>query len=133
VIVLDASALVELLFQTATGKKVASILFKEKINIAAPELLPVETVEVLRKFLNSRELSTERANLAFQDLNDMPITLYPHHILLDRIWALRNNFSAYDAAYLALAENLKAPLLTSDNAFKKGFGKLHKVKVIYVK
>ena len=132
-LVVDASAVVELLFKSKIGEKVFDIIFKPSINLIAPELLSIETIQVIRRFTSSRELSQERASMAFQDLRDLPIFYYPHQILLDRVWELRKNFTAYDATYLALAESLQAPLLTCDSAFNKGYGKLHKAKVILLK
>ena len=131
-LVLDASAIVELLFQTVVGKKIANIIFNDRVNLVAPELLSVETIQVIRRFINSKELTLERAEQVFQDLRDLPIYYYPHHIVLSRVWDLRKNFTAYDATYLALAENLNAPLITTDSAFKKGYGKLHKAKVLFI-
>lgn len=128
-IVLDASAVVELLFQSAIGKKVAELIFQPKSNLLAPELLSVEVVQTVRRFIKSKELSQTRAKEAFVDFRDLPITFYPHSLLLEKIWELKNNFTAYDATYLALAEELGASLLTCDSAFIRA----EKVKIIYLK
>lgn len=132
-IVLDASAVVELLFQTTPGKRISDIIFEPGINLCAPELLTVETIQVIRRFINSKELTNTLANSLFKDLKDLPISFYPHQILLDRTWELRKNFTAYDATYLALAEALNAPLITCDSAFKKGSGGTHRAKIIHIK
>ena len=132
-IVLDASALVELLFQTKVGKKVGEIIFENQVNLVAPELLSIEVLQVVRRFVNSKELSSERATAVFQDFNDLAISYYPHRILLPRIWELRKNFTAYDATYIALSEQLEATLLTCDGAFIKGFGKIHSAKILLLK
>jgi predicted nucleic acid-binding protein len=132
-LVLDASAIVELLFQTLAGKRVSDIIFEPNINLCAPELLTIETIQVIRRFINSKEISTKVADSIFNDLKDLPISYYPHHILLNRAWDLRKNFTAYDATYISLAEALKAPLITCDSAFKKGSGSIHQAKVILIK
>ncbi len=132
-LVVDASVIIELLFRTKLGDKISDVLFKSNTNLIAPELLSIECIQVIRRFISSKELSLVRSKEVFHDLKDLPIKYYPHQILLDRIWELKNNFTAYDATYLALAENLNAPLLTTDSAFNKGFGKIHMAKIIYVK
>lgn len=132
-LVLDASAVVELLFQTLAGKRISDIIFEPNANLCAPELLTIETVQVIRRFINSKELTSATANSIFNDLKDLPISYYPHQILLDRVWELRKNFTAYDATYIALAEVLKAPLITCDSAFKKGSGTIHRATVALIK
>jgi predicted nucleic acid-binding protein len=69
---------------------------------------------VLRRFVAGGELSTARAEQALADYDDLRIARYPHRSLLRRIWQLRENCTAYDAAYLALAEAVGAPLITCD-------------------
>jgi len=133
VLVLDASAVIEVLFRTKVGTKVAEVIFEPKINLVAPELLPVETIQVIRRYIYSKELSIPRASVAFKDLQDLPIAYYSYQILMNRIWELKNNFSAYDATYIALAECLESPLLTCDSAFQKGSGRLHKAKIVVLK
>jgi predicted nucleic acid-binding protein len=114
VIVLDASAAIELLLVTDVGKRVARRLRSSEESIYAPELLDVEVAHALRRQTLTGRLTLERGRLAIVDLSDLPIIRYPHRDLLPSIWALRHNFTAYDAAYVALAEALGAPLLTSD-------------------
>ena len=79
-------------------------------NLCAPHLLDLEIAQVLQRYCASGDMSPERGQNALDDLKDMPITRYPHDIFLSRIWELRNNITAYDAAYVALAEALPAPL-----------------------
>ena len=83
-------------------------------NLCAPHLLDLEIAQVLRRYCASGDMSPERGQNALDDLKDMPITRYPHDIFLSRIWDRRNNITAYDAAYVALAEALPAPLFTCD-------------------
>ena len=82
----------------------------------APHLLELEIAQVLRRYVRSASISAERAAEALADFLDLPLTRYPHFVLLPRVWQMRHNLTAYGAAYLALAEALNAPLLTRDRA-----------------
>jgi predicted nucleic acid-binding protein len=113
-IVLDASALLELLLVTDKGGEVAERIAAPEETLHAPHLIDLEVAQVLRRYVARRQLDEVRASQALEDLQDLDLNRYPHDVLLDRIWELRHNASAYDAAYLALAEALGAPLLTSD-------------------
>lgn len=115
-IVADASAVLEVLLNTPTGATIASHLFAQDQTIHVPHLIDVEVAQALRRYARTKEISDSRARTAIQDYRDMPINRYPQDILLERIWELRHNFTAYDAAYIALAEALDAPLLTCDRA-----------------
>jgi len=114
VIVLDASALLELLLVTDRGGEVAERIAAPEQTLHAPHLIDLEVAQVLRRYVARRQLDETRASEALEDLKDLDLNRYPHDVLLGRIWELRHNASAYDAAYLALAEVLGAPLLTSD-------------------
>jgi predicted nucleic acid-binding protein len=70
----------------------------------------------LRRYVRSASISAGRGTEALSDFLDLPLTRYPHFALLTRVWQMRNNLTAYDAAYLALAEALDAPLITRDRA-----------------
>lgn len=113
-IVLDASATVDWLLQTAAGQRIEQRIFSAKESLHAPHLLDIEVAQVLRRLAREGTISTNRAEEAVQDLQDLRVTRYPHFVLLPSIWRLRQNFSAYDAAYVALAENLRAVLITRD-------------------
>ncbi len=113
-IVLDASALLELLLVTDKGGEVAERIAAPEETLHAPHLVDLEVAQVLRRYVARRQLDEVRASQALEDLRDLDLNRYPHDVLLGRIWELRQNASAYDAAYLALAEALGAPLLTSD-------------------
>jgi predicted nucleic acid-binding protein len=114
VIVIDASALLEALLRTPAAKAVEQRLFEQRQTLHAPHLLDVEVAQVIRRYAATGELDAERGRAALADLADFPIRRYPHDFLLPRVWELRNNLSAYDAVYVALAEVLNAPLLTRD-------------------
>ena len=113
-IVLDASALLELLLVTDKGGEVAERIAAPEETLHAPHLIDLEVAQVLRRYVARRQLDEVRASQALEDLRDLDLNRYPHDVLLGRIWELRHNASAYDAAYLALAEALGASLLTSD-------------------
>jgi predicted nucleic acid-binding protein len=113
-IVVDASALIEVLLGTRTGARLEPRLLSGGESLHAPHLLDVEVAQVLRRYAAGGELSPERGSEALADLADFPLHRYSHDILLSRIWELRQNVTAYDAAYLALAEALAAPLVTCD-------------------
>jgi predicted nucleic acid-binding protein len=114
VIVIDASVVIELLLGTAAGRAVEGRLFDPRASLHAPHLVDVEVAHVLRRYCASGDLTPARAAEAVADLADLPITRHEHVLLLPRMWQLRRNLTAYDAAYVALAEALDATLLTRD-------------------
>jgi len=116
VIVADASAIVEALLNPAAGAAVGKHLFAPGQTIHVPHLTDVEVLQVLRRYAGMNSLAAARARQALQDYSDMRLIRYPHAPLLPRMWQLRQNASAYDAAYIALAEALDAPLVTCDRA-----------------
>jgi predicted nucleic acid-binding protein len=113
-IVLDASAALELLLRAADRTGLVARILRSGESIAAPHLLDLEVAQVLRRFVVAGELTAARAREAIEDHLAMGIARYPHDGLLDRIWDLRMNCTAYDAAYVALAEALDAVLVTCD-------------------
>lgn len=113
-IVIDATAAVELILMTEAGVRVADRLFSTERSIHAPELLDLEVAQVLRKLVLRGKVSPERADRAYEDLSDLSLTRHGHGPLRDRVWQLRENFSAYDAAYVALTEALDASFITFD-------------------
>ncbi len=115
-IVVDASAILEILLGTPDGARVAERLFTPDETLHAPHLLDLEVAQVLRRYALAGEMDAIRGLEALEDLADLPLTRYPHDLLLPRIWELRRNLTAYDAAYVALAEALAAPLVTRDAA-----------------
>lgn len=121
-IVLDASAALDWLLQTAAGQRIEHRIYSHNESLHAPHLLDLEVGQVLRRLVRGGAISAHRANQAIEDLLDLRITRYPHFVLLPRIWQLRHNLSAYDAAYVALAEKLGAPLLTRDGRLVSASG-----------
>ena len=128
-IVLDASAVIELLLQTATGRRVARRIASRSQGLHAPHLVDVEVLQVLRRWEARGALSSGRAAEAVVDLAQLDLRRHPHDILSSRIWELRANVTAYDAAYLALAEALRAPLLTTDGRLARTPGHRATVEV----
>jgi predicted nucleic acid-binding protein len=114
VIVLDASVVIDWLIRSSAAQRIESRIFSRNQSLHAPELLDLEVAQVLRRLVREDTLSTSRAETAIEDLLEIRITRYPHSVLLPRIWQLRHNLSAYDAAYVVLAERLGATLLTRD-------------------
>ncbi len=129
-IVLDASAAVDWLLQTAAAQRIESRIFSRNQSLHAPELLDLEVAQVLRRLVREGTLPTSRAAAAIQDLLDLRITRYPHSLLLPRIWQLRHNLSAYDAAYVVLAEKLGATLLTRDARLASAAGHTATIEVV---
>ena len=129
-IVLDASAAVDWLVQTAAAQRIESLIFSRNHSLHAPELLDLEVAQVLRRLVREGALSASRAEAAIQDLLDLRIVRYPHSVLLPRIWQLRHNLSAYDAAYVVLAEKLGATLLTRDARLASAAGHAATIEVV---
>lgn len=113
-IVLDASAAVDWLLQTRAGQRIEERIYARNDTLHTVHLLDVEFAQVLRRLVREGTLARKRAEEAMEDLVAVRVTRYAPVLLLNRIWQLRQNLSAYDAAYVALAEQLKAPLITRD-------------------
>jgi len=128
-IVLDASATVDWLLQTSEGKSIERRIFSADETLHAPQLLDMEVTEVFRRLALQGVISVHRAAEAVRDLLDLRITRYPHLVLLARIWQLRHNFSAYDAAYIVLAEKLGATLVTRDARLASASGHTARVEL----
>jgi predicted nucleic acid-binding protein len=130
VIVLDASSAIEWLLQTSTGELVGRWIFSSRETMHAPHLLDVEVAQVLRRHVAAGAIAVSRAEVAWQDLLDLRVRRYPHGLFLRRIWEVRDNLTAYDALYIALAEALDATLLTCDGKLGLAPGHRARVKVI---
>ena len=129
-IVVDASAVLEVLLRTPAASVVEQRLFAPGQSLHAPHLLDVETAQVLRRYAAAGEIDEDRGRAALADLADLPLRRYPHDFLLPRVWSLRNNLTAYDAVYVALAEVLDAPLLTRDHRLAAAAGHHARVELV---
>jgi predicted nucleic acid-binding protein len=129
-IVLDASALVELMLTTAAGRVVAARIADPAIALHVPHLVDVEVVQALRRLVTAGELQAQDARRAINVLRDLPLDRHRHDDLLDRVWGLRDNLSAYDAAYVALAEALGAVLVTCDRKLATAPGIRARVELV---
>ena len=121
-IVIDASVVLELLLRTPASHAIEARALDSGETLHAPHLLDVEVAQVLRRYAARSEISAARGRLSLEILARFPVTRYPHQPLLPRIWALRPNMTAYDAAYVALAEALGATLLTRDERLSTATG-----------
>lgn len=113
-IVLDASAAVDWLLQTPPGLRIEQRIYSRNDSLHAPHLLDLEVAQVLRRLVRDGVISTPRAAQAIEDLLSLRVTRYPHFVLLPRVWQLRHTLTACDAAYVALAEELEAVLISRD-------------------
>lgn len=129
-IVIDASALLEALLRTPAASTVEKRLFDPRRTLHAPHLLDVEVAQVIRRYAANGEIDSERGRAALADLADFPVHRYPHDFLLPRVWDLRNNLTAYDAVYVALAEALDAPLLTRDQRLAAAAGHHARIELV---
>jgi predicted nucleic acid-binding protein len=128
VIVLDASAVIELLLGSKIGAAVQERIRTE--DLAAPHLLDVEVLHVLRRFERAAMIANRRGQQALDDLRDLRVTRYPHPPLLPRMWQLRANLTGYDAAYVALAETFDIPLVTCDTKLAASPGHRARIEAV---
>jgi predicted nucleic acid-binding protein len=125
-IVLDASVVVELLTNGALADSIRSDLSGRDDSFIVPHLIDVEVMSAIRRLAASQRIGTHRSNQFLAGLVALPAERYSHTPLIGRIWELRHNFTAYDAAYIALAEAMDAVLYTSDEKLCKG----HRARVV---
>jgi len=122
VIVVDASAALDVLLQTPAAGIVQARLIRAGEILHAPHLIDAEVAHVLRKSELAGRASPERCREALADWSRFPIARHPHDFLLTRVWELRTNLTAYDAIYVALAETLGIPLVTRDSKLARSHG-----------
>ncbi len=125
-IVLDASIVVELLINGPMAEDISRALLSHDESLIVPHLIDVEVVSAVRGLTIGQRLDAGRAAEILADLETLPAERFSHTPLLARIWELRHNFTAYDAAYIALAEATNAVLYTSDEKLSKG----HRARVV---
>ena len=126
-IVVDASAELELLLRTAKGIKVQERVLVSGESLHAPHLIDIEVVQTLRRLVNLKEISSARGKQALEDHVVLNIKRTEHKDMLERVWMLRDSVTAYDAAYVVLAEVLDAPLVTCDAKLARSHG--HKARI----
>jgi predicted nucleic acid-binding protein len=114
VIVVDASAVLDGLLDPEGHPDIAAVLVGAEEPVAAPDLLDVEVLHVLRRWEHRRQITAARASQALDDLQALPIVHHPARATIALVWAMRRTLSAYDAQYVALAKALQATLLTTD-------------------
>ena len=120
-VVVDSSVLIAALVDTGPhGAWAEELIGKEPLH--APELVRVETTNILRRLERAKQISTPEANAAHDDLTQLDIELFTFEPFADRIWELRHNVTSYDAWYVALAEALELPLTTLDGRLAKAVG-----------
>ncbi|HXW04391.1 MAG TPA: type II toxin-antitoxin system VapC family toxin [Vicinamibacterales bacterium] len=129
-IVIDASALLEFLLQTPLGIRVEARLFRERDEFHSPHLVDVEITQGLRRLVRAGEVSPDRAAEAIADLADLDLHRHAHLDLLMRAWKLREDITAYDGMYVALAEALDALIVTCDKPLSKASGHRARIELI---
>ncbi|BFU91921.1 MAG: ribonuclease VapC12 [Nitrospira sp.] len=129
-IVLDASAILEVLLSTPAAPSVYGRLSVNGETLHAPHLLDLEILQVLRRYCANGEITLDRAEQAVADYLDLPITRYAHDVFVRRVWELRQNLTAYDGVYVALAEALSAPLITRDRRLAAASGHRAIIEVV---
>jgi predicted nucleic acid-binding protein len=129
-IVLDASALVELLLGTGLGRSIAARIADPATSLHAPHLVDVELAQTFRRYVREGELDAASAAEALDDLRALDVERHSHEPLLDRVWALRDSLTAYDAVYVALAEALDTTLLTCDARLARAPGMARRVELV---
>ncbi len=122
--------MVEVLLRLPSAGAVEDWLFTPGQTIHAPYLIDIEVAQVVRRYAASGVIDAVRGQATLANLVAFPLRRYPHDLLLPRVWALRNNLTAYDAAYVALAETLDAPLITRDKRLAASAGHHARVAVI---
>ncbi len=129
-IVVDASALLEVLLRTPTAKTIETRLFASNQTLHAPHLIDIEVAQVIRRYAANGDIDGDRGEAALTDLADFPLQRYPHGVLLRRVWELRHNLTAYDATYVALSEALDAVLLTRDERLATATGHHARIELV---
>jgi len=129
-IVIDASAEVAVLLNVGPGvEAIRDRIARPGETLHVPHLFEIEVLHALRRPSLLGTVSPERVRLALSRLRDTQLVRYPHTPLMERIWELKDNLTAYDSAYVALAEALDAPLVTLDARLARATGIRARVEV----
>jgi predicted nucleic acid-binding protein len=126
-IVVDASAVLELLLRTEKGLRVQERMLNSGESLHAPHLIDIEVSQTLRRLVILKEITAVRGKQALEDHVALHIKRAEHKDLLERVWTLRDSITAYDAAYVVLAEILDCPLITCDAKLARSHG--HKARI----
>lgn len=129
-IVIDASALIELLLRTELGAKVDARVLVPDESVHAPHLIDAEIAQVLRRLVQLKQITASRAREALDDHLELLMERAAQREMLRRMWELRESLTAYDAAYISLAEALDAPLITCDAKLARAHGHHAKVELV---
>jgi predicted nucleic acid-binding protein len=127
-LVVDAGCLFEALVGTTGGQLVKAYLARDEDH-AAPHVVDVETLDVIRRYRLGGDLDETAASQATEDLRDWPGERFGHQGLIPRAWELRHNVRGWDAFYVALAEALDATLLTFDVRLARAHGPRCRIEV----
>lgn len=128
-IVVDASAALEVLLRTALAAPIEARLLASGEALHAPHMIDLEICHVLRRYVRSGAITAQEGELALDDWLGLPVARHAHDLLLPQIWDLTASVGAYDAAYVALAETLGAPIVTSDARLARAHGHSAQVEV----
>lgn len=129
-LVLDASLAFELMLNSEKGLQALDLVLRSGEELHAPHLIDVEFTQALRRFVAARQLDAGAARQALDDFGDLALERHAHTLLLPRIWELRDAMSAYDAAYVALAELLDVPLVTCDARLSRAHAHRAEIRLI---
>jgi predicted nucleic acid-binding protein len=121
-LVIDASALLEILLRTSLADRLMERALDPAMRLHAPQLVDIEVAQALRRLVRREQITHTRAEQVLEDYSQLLIERHGHQPLIARIWEMRDSLSAYDGAYVALAEALAAPLLTCDGKLARAHG-----------
>ena len=129
-IVADASALIDLLLESEVRTRLEQRLLSGEESLHTPHVVDLEVAHTLRRLVLTGVLSSERAEVALADMANLQLNRYPHVELVPRVWELRDTLTAYDAAYVALAEALEATLVTRDARLARSSGHQARIELL---
>ncbi|HKT15463.1 MAG TPA: type II toxin-antitoxin system VapC family toxin [Allosphingosinicella sp.] len=129
-IVVDASVLIEVLVRPKERPQIAERILHPDEQVHVPHLVDVEVAQVMRRFVRSGDITARLGKAILSDLAVFPLHRHGHDYLLPRVWELRENLTAYDAVYVALAELLEVVLLTRDRKLAGASGLRAKIELV---